>query len=713
MKLGTRIAISHSLFGLIAIFAIYLLVDQVWVKTFDQLEQKAVQENVNRARLIWNKEQKTLQSIVGDWAPWDDLYEFARNPQNRKFVVNNLPDSAMVNLRIDGVAVTDPAGRILFAKTIDTAQKQEIPVSAEIYRHIRPEQLFFTDLQGDRSATGIVWMENMPVLLAAQRILKSDKTGDSPGILIFLRKVDADLLAEITEIVQATVRVETGETYRTLVNENDNRDLETKAAAAIQSLLPMRDIYGNIPFVLVVETSRSLSFEIQRHLRYFVAVLIGLIALIVFLSIVDLNRMVVRRLENMDSFLRQVDSVDGSVRKLVIKGNDELTQVTVSMNQMLERIAKSQRENEQLNASLQAELVERKLTQQTLLYSSQHDALTGLFNRAYLDESLQRIIRKGADEVGVICCDLDGLKLINDTLGHAAGDRLLQRTADILKAAVPPSALVVRTGGDEFVIILTGLDEVNLEAVCRRILEACKVSDLTDLPLRLSIGWRYRGHCEAESNDLETMLREADDEMYRQKLSSSQSARSGVVQTIMKMLEIRDFETEEHSQRLARLTLELAQRVDLSGHRRNDLRLLAQFHDIGKIGIPDKILLKPGPLSLEERKEMERHSEIGHRIATVIPELQPVAEFILKHHERWDGKGYPMGLKGEQIPLENRILSIVDAFDAMTSDRPYRKAMTAAAAAEELTACQGTQFDPRLTEAFLAMLADEHYPAGS
>ena len=713
MKLGTRIAISHSLFGLIAIFAIYLLVDQVWVKTFDQLEQKAVQENVNRARLIWNKEQKTLQSIVGDWAPWDDLYEFARNPQNRKFVVDNLPDSAMVNLRIDGVAVTDPAGRILFAKTIDTAQKQEIPVSAEIYRHIRPEQLFFTDLQGDRSATGIVWMENMPVLLAAQRILKSDKTGDSPGILIFLRKVDADLLAEITEIVQATVRVETGETYRTLVNENDNRDLETKAAAAIQSLLPMRDIYGNIPFVLVVETSRSLSFEIQRHLRYFVAVLIGLIALIVFLSIVDLNRMVVRRLENMDSFLRQVDSVDGSVRKLVIKGNDELTQVTVSMNQMLERIAKSQRENEQLNASLQAELVERKLTQQTLLYSSQHDALTGLFNRAYLDESLQRIIRKGADGVGVICCDLDGLKLINDTLGHAAGDRLLQRTADILKAAVPHSALVVRTGGDEFVIIVAGLDEVNLEAVCRRILEACKVSDLTDLPLRLSIGWRYRAHCEAESNDLETMLREADDEMYRQKLSSSQSARSGVVQTIMKMLEIRDFETEEHSQRLARLTLELAQRVDLSGHRRNDLRLLAQFHDIGKIGIPDKILLKPGPLSLEERKEMERHSEIGHRIATVIPELQPVAEFILKHHERWDGKGYPMGLKGEQIPLENRILSIVDAFDAMTSDRPYRKAMTAAAAAEELTACQGTQFDPRLTEAFLAMLADEHYPAGS
>ena len=195
--------------------------------------------------------------------------------------------------------------------------------------------------------------------------------------------------------------------------------------------------------------------------------------------------------------------------------------------------------------------------------------------------------------------------------------------------------------------------------------------------------------------------------MYRQKLSSSQSARSGVVHTIMKMLEVRDFETEEHSQRLARMAVGLSDRVGLPGHRKNDLRLLAQFHDIGKIGIPDKILLKPGALTSEERKEIERHSEIGHRIATVIPELQPVAEFILKHHERWDGKGYPLGLKGELIPIENRILAIVDAFDAMTSDRPYRKAMKADEAFAELRKCQGSQFDPILVELFLTMSTEE------
>lgn len=707
MKLGARIAISHTIFGLIAIIAIFLLVDRVWLKTFEQLEQKAVRENVNRARLIWNKEQETLKSIVGDWAPWDDLYAFARNPQDQKFVKDNLQDSAMANLRIDAIAVTDPSGKILFAKAIDTEQKQEIPLSTEFHRHIRSDQLFFAELPGDKSANGVLWMDNMPVLLSAQRILKSDKTGVSPGILVFLRKVDSELLTEISNIVQAPVRIESNETYRTLVNEKEGGDVWQQTEAHITSYLPMQDLYGNVPFVLTVETARLLSLEGQRHLKYFIVVLTAMIAMILLLSIVDLNRMVVRRLQTIDSFLKQPDIADGESKQLAIEGNDELTQVTVSMNQLLERIAGSRREIEQLNAALQAELIERKLAQKFLLYSSQHDALTGLFNRTYLDEALQKILQQGAVGVGVICCDLDGLKLVNDTLGHAAGDRLLQRTADILKAAAPPQALIVRTGGDEFVVVLTEITETDLESIGHKIRDACRISDLMELPLRLSMGWRYRERCDPGSDDLEAMLKDADDEMYRQKLSSSQSARSGVVHTIMKMLEVRDFETEEHSQRLARMAVGLSTRVGLPGHRQNDLRLLAQFHDIGKIGIPDKILLKPGTLTSEERKEIERHSEIGHRIATVIPELQPVAEFILKHHERWDGKGYPLGLKGELIPIENRILAIVDAYDAMTSDRPYRKAMKADEAFAELRKCQGSQFDPILVELFLTMSTEE------
>lgn len=135
-----------------------------------------------------------------------------------------------------------------------------------------------------------------------------------------------------------------------------------------------------------------------------------------------------------------------------------------------------------------------------------------------------------------------------------------------------------------------------------------------------------------------------------------------------------------------------------------DLRLFAQFHDIGKVGIPDQILFKNGPLTLEEMVIMKRHCEIGYRIAQASPDLLPIAEWILKHHEWWNGKGYPLGLKGEEIPLECRILAIADAYDAMTNDRPYRKALTREEALSEIKKCSGTQFDPRLVDMFLKMM---------
>lgn len=144
----------------------------------------------------------------------------------------------------------------------------------------------------------------------------------------------------------------------------------------------------------------------------------------------------------------------------------------------------------------------------------------------------------------------------------------------------------------------------------------------------------------------------------------------------------------------------LARSLELPEDRFNYLLLLAQFHDLRKVGIPDRILFKPGPLTEEEWREIQKHSEIGHRIAQSVPDLAPIADWILKHHERWDGHGYPLGLSGEDIPLECRILAIADAYDSMTSDRPYRKAMSREEAIGELKRCMGTQFDPQLTEKF-------------
>jgi HD-GYP domain-containing protein (c-di-GMP phosphodiesterase class II) len=161
---------------------------------------------------------------------------------------------------------------------------------------------------------------------------------------------------------------------------------------------------------------------------------------------------------------------------------------------------------------------------------------------------------------------------------------------------------------------------------------------------------------------------------------------------------------EGHSERLQQLVASLARAIDLPGDRINDLRLFARFHDLGKVGVHDQILFKPGSLTEDEAREMRKHCEVGHRIAMSLHDMAPIADWILKHHERWDGLGYPFGLQGREIPLECRILAIADAFDVMTSDRPYQNAISPSEAVEELRRCSGTQFDPDLVEEFIRIL---------
>lgn len=216
------------------------------------------------------------------------------------------------------------------------------------------------------------------------------------------------------------------------------------------------------------------------------------------------------------------------------------------------------------------------------------------------------------------------------------------------------------------------------------------------------------GFAVSDTADIKSMFKDADDNMYREKLHSSQSTRSATVQVLMKALAARDFITEGHADRLQVLVAGLAEVAGLPEQRITALRILAQFHDIGKVGTPDRILFKKGRLTSSEIMEMRRHSEIGYRIALSSPDLVPIADWILKHHEWWNGEGYPQGLAGGDIPLECRILAIADAYDAMTSDRPYRKAMSKEDALNEIWRCSGTQFDPVLVEKFLVLAADNH-----
>lgn len=348
---------------------------------------------------------------------------------------------------------------------------------------------------------------------------------------------------------------------------------------------------------------------------------------------------------------------------------------------------------------------ERKMAEEGIRFLSVHDPLTGLYNRSYFEELAENIDQR-FPSLGLILCDIDGLKIINDSFGHNTGDKVLQAAAAILQKCIGEKDTLARIGGDEFIIIIPNCTpNIASELVYRIRREVAYYnSRVPELPLSMALGFALRS---GPANTFNEMFKLADNNMCREKLTKNRSARSAIVQTLIKALEARDFITDGHASRLQKLVSKMALDIGLPEHKTNDLLLLAQFHDIGKVGIPDRILFKPGPLNSEERIEMQRHSEIGHRIALAAPDLAPIADYILKHHEWWNGAGYPLGLRGEDIPLKCRLLAIADAYDAMTNDRPYRKAMTPQEALKEIKRNSGTQFDPELVEGFIKIIESD------
>ena len=355
-----------------------------------------------------------------------------------------------------------------------------------------------------------------------------------------------------------------------------------------------------------------------------------------------------------------------------------------------------------------ADITNLKLGEEKLKYLSLHDPLTGLYNRIYFEEEMSRIEKGRYDTVGIISCDVDGLKLVNDTLGHNQGDNLLVAAAGVIQGSFREGDLIARIGGDEFSVVLPNTTEPAVENACQRIQEAVVSYNATnpELPLSISIGFAVS---HGVHRNLKDLFKEADNNMYRKKLYHTQSVRSTIVKTLINTLKARDFTKEKHVIRLEKLLVSLAVFIGLPESTTPDLALLARFHDIGKVGISDSILFKKGPLTSEEWTEMKRHCEIGYRIALSASDLIPIADWVLKHHEWWNGQGYPLGIKGEEIPIECRLLAIAEAYEALTSVRPYRGEFPHAMAVAELLSRSGTQFDPKLLEKFVEML-ETHPP---
>lgn len=334
------------------------------------------------------------------------------------------------------------------------------------------------------------------------------------------------------------------------------------------------------------------------------------------------------------------------------------------------------------------------------------DGITGIHNRKYYELELNRLDSPAMLPLSILSGDLNGLKKINDTYGHEMGDRVIREAAWMLKQCCDvPQAAVCRLGGDEFAMILPRTDERGAQVIIRKAEQEMASNRLCEVDYSMAFGMATKT---SRDQDIRDVAKQADRYLYMKKISGGRSYGNYVITSLLNILRDKTSETEKHCLRIQAMCETLGNRLGYVPQQIEDLKLLATLHDIGKIGTPDCILKKRGQLSRAEFEVIKEHSAIGYRIISIFPNFQSIAQGVLHHHEHWDGSGYPDGLKGEDIPIQSRIIAILDAYDVMRYEaRQYQRPMTTAEALRELCRCKWTQFDPYLVDVFTGIILEE------
>jgi diguanylate cyclase (GGDEF)-like protein/putative nucleotidyltransferase with HDIG domain len=339
-------------------------------------------------------------------------------------------------------------------------------------------------------------------------------------------------------------------------------------------------------------------------------------------------------------------------------------------------------------------------------YLGFHDQLTGLYNRRFYEEELIRLDKKRNFPLTIAMGDVNGLKLVNDSFGHTMGDELLRKVAEAIEKACRADDIIARLGGDEFVIILPKTTRGEAKKVIKRIWDLAAKEKVSSLNISISFGYATKMN---ERENIQEIFKKAEDRMYKHKVYESSSTRSTTVDLIINTLYEKNNREMLHSNRVSKLCENIAMKMNFDKDDVNKLRTAGLMHDIGKIGISEKILNKPQKLNNEEWTEIKRHPEIGYRILSSVHEFSEIADYVLEHQERWDGKGYPRGLKGEKISIQARIIAVADSFDAMTTHRAYGTILSEKKAIDEIKKCSGKQFDPNIAKIFIERVLEKEW----
>lgn len=819
MKIRHKISlISISGIFLIALFSIILL-RTLFMNYVEKSEDILVNQDIHRAISIIQREESSLEGSVMDWAYWDDTYHFL-NGTYSDYVDVNLQDNTLTSLGLNYMGFFDLSGNNIYAQVVQMDAEEENSFKKELVESFQQGVNYTSFLSSPTPTTGLLIVCGKPFLISMSPVTTSNLKSPSNGVIIFCKLIDQTLLDYFKEVLTVDIKFDTAQAPELLdVEDSPGVTIDStilsinKTQDSVKSYTLVNNVFNSSNLLLVLETKRPHYRNGLSIFNYSSIVFIGTFIAIASLCLLVLEFSLFRRIEKLDRFMNSVRTQKDMSEMISLTGNDEVTNLAASANNMLKEMDNYYNEirtneerfnlimeatndgyfdtdlltkklyinpdwldylgytdhdghldynqtleimhpedrdlfqtalNDCLSGSAEKLMVEfraqhksgewlwlhgrgkvveydeqrkprrligslsditrRKNYEEENLYLSQTDLVTTLKNRNFIEILLEKADDCILCSSWIILGDVNGLKLINDAFGHQEGDRLLHAIGTILKKCCSPADVPARWGGDEFIIFIKDNDANYVDNLIRTIQKEC--GNMRDYQTPISISWG-RANKDSLHPEMKSVIKLAEERMYRNKLLESRSAKSSILSSLEQSLHEKHIETEEHTRRIAQMCVQIGKRMGLTQEELDEVTLLSLLHDIGKIGIPEAILLKPGKLTTDEWEVMKTHSEIGYRIAMSTPELAHVANEILSHHERYDGTGYPQGLKCEEIPKLSRLLTIVDSYDVMIHSRQYKEAMSIEHAIQEIQDCSGKQFDPKMVEQFLTILSED------
>lgn len=714
-NMGFIISTSFFLVTAIIFTSNILLNDKFISKYFLMIENENMHSRINQVDRIFQKEIRDIANLTKEYAVWDNTYFKIREKSSKMEWFNH---RLLSNYSIDMVAILNDKKEIFCKHGID--EDVSLLLDDTTFEKLISEEKYSDKLliRGFKEYKGDIY------LIGACPVFMSNSIGPSQGIVILGKKVTQQLLKEIKNsfgydifILNGGKYMCTGSTNDLIKNNYDTINVSTNKISYlgkdyIVGKTPLYDINNKTIGSINVVAPRNTLISTQNILKNNIRINMIIASVLILIVCFILKKIIANPIKNLEE---QIDAMSqyNSLEYVNVEGTNEVINLGNSFNYLINNINKQKKENEDLKVL------------------SNTDSLTSLYNHRYFYEYLNQSLNEKHKTISIIFCDIDKFKYFNDTYGYVWGDKVLRRIASIIKAETEGIGNVFRYSGEKFAVILCNFDSEKAYRIAEKIRNSIQYSSILEennisYPLTVSLGIATYP---TDALDIIGLVEKADKAVHFSKINgrnqttiynksidefaisnSEKIAKSELlidsVLAFSEAIDAKDEYTGKHSNFVTEYSLLLAEKLNLSPKEKYLLKMGALLHDCGKIGIPDDIIRKPSKLTDEEYNIIKSHTTLGHNIIKYMVDDKDIIACIRNHHERWDGKGYPDGLEGENIPQIARIVCIADAYHAMVSDRPYRKALKTEDALQEILRNRWTQFDPKFAELFVEAIMD-------